>query len=111
MVKTFLQLFFVKKTIIGLFINYLGFTPLSYKIGLVKTLTHRAFKLCSNWCLFHDEVNNIKKYLEKNSCPENFIDREIKTYLEKQINVEPPKVSNTVKFDCVFLSCHVRVSE
>ena len=50
------------KTAIGLFTNYLSFTPLSYKIGLVKTLIHRAFKICSNWCLCHNEVNNIKKY-------------------------------------------------
>ena len=62
-----------------LFTNYLGFTLLSYKIGLVKTLIHCAFKICSNWCLFHDEVNNIKKYLEKNSYPMNFI-------CEKQIS-------------------------
>ena len=27
----------------------------------------------------------------------NFIDREIKTYLEKQFNIEPPKVFNTIK--------------
>ena len=29
----------------------------------------------------------------------NFIDREIKTYLQKQFNTEPPKVSNTIKFN------------
>ena len=29
----------------------------------------------------------------------NFIDREIKTYLEKQFNIEQPKVSNTIKFN------------
>ena len=29
----------------------------------------------------------------------NFSDREIKTYLEKQFNTEPPKVSNTIKFN------------
>ena len=46
---------------IGLFTNYLKFTPLSYKIVLFKTLIRRAFKICSNWCLFHNEVNNIKK--------------------------------------------------
>ena len=40
-----------KKTAIGLFTNYLSFTPLSYKIGLVKTLIHRAFKIYSNWYL------------------------------------------------------------
>ena len=66
MVKTFQQPFFVKRQLLA---YYLSFTPLSYKIGLVKTLIHRAFKIYSSWCLFHDEVNNIKKYLEKNSYP------------------------------------------
>ena len=63
--ENFSTTIFRKTTAIGLFTNYLSFTPLSYKIGLVKTLIHRAFKICSNWCLFHDEVNNIKKYLKK----------------------------------------------
>ena len=95
MVKTFVK----KKTAIDLHTYHLSFTPLSYKVGLVKTLIHHDFKICSNWCLFHDEVNNIKKYLEKNSYPKNFIDREIKTYLEKQFYIEPSKVSNTIKFN------------
>ena len=90
---------FRKTAAIGLFTNYLSFTALSYKIGLVKTLIHRAFKICSNWCLFHDEVNNIKKYLEKNSYPMNFIDREIKARLEKQFHIKPPSVFNTTKFN------------
>ena len=106
--ENFSATIFRKKVTIGLFTNHLCFTPLSYKIDLAKTLIHRAFKICSNWCLFHDEVNNIKKYLEKNSYPKNFIDREIKTYLEKQFNIEPPKVSNTVKFNYYKLpyNCH-----
>ena len=29
----------------------------------------------------------------------NFVDREIKTYLEKQFNIEPPKVFNNIKFN------------
>ena len=62
-------------------------------------MSHRAFQIYSNWRLFHDEVNNIKKYLEKNSYPMNVIDREIKTYFEKQFNIEPRKVSNTIKFN------------
>ena len=69
----------------GLFTNYLRFTPLSYKIGVIKSLIHRAFKICSNWCLFQDEVNNIKKYLEKNSYTMNFIDREVKRILKNNL--------------------------
>ena len=60
--ENFSTTIFCKKTTIDLFTNYLSFTPLSYKIGLVKTLIHRAFKIYSSWCLFHDEVN---KYLFK----------------------------------------------
>ena len=95
---------FCKKSIIGLFTNSLSFTQLSYKIVLAKTLIRRAFKVCSNWCLFDDEVNNIKKYLEKNSYSKSFIERKIKTYLEKQFNIEPTKASNSVKLNYYKLS-------
>ena len=59
---------FCKKTAIGLFINYLGFTLFSYKIGLVRTLLHRAFMISSSF-LFHEEVVKIKHYLEKKFIP------------------------------------------
>ena len=39
---------FRKKTAIGLFTNYLGFTPFSYKVVLVRTLLHRAFMVSSS---------------------------------------------------------------
>ena len=97
--ENFSTTIFCKTTAIGLFTNYLSFTPLSYKIGLVKTLIHRTFKICRSCFLFHDEVNNIKKYLEKNSYPMSFIDREINTHLEKQFNIEPPNLFDTIKFN------------
>ena len=40
---------FCKKTAIGLFTNYLGFTPFSYKVRLVRTLLHCAFLISSSW--------------------------------------------------------------
>ena len=82
--ENFSTAIFCKTTTIGLFTYYLSFTPLSYKIGLVKTLIHRTFKICRNCFLFHDEVNNI--------------DREINTHLEKQFNIEPPNLFDTIKF-------------
>ena len=56
---------FHKKTATGLFTNYLGFTPFSYKVGLVRTLLHRTFMISSSWFIFHEEVLKIKHYLEK----------------------------------------------
>ena len=56
---------FHKEPAIALFTNYLGFTPFSYKVGLVRTLLHRAFMINSSWFLFHEEIVKIKNYLEK----------------------------------------------
>ena len=61
-----------------------------------KTLIHHAFQIWSNWC-FTIKLVTFKKYLSKNSYSKNLIEREINTYLEKQFNIEPTKISNTVK--------------
>ena len=55
---------FLKEPGIGLFTNYLGSTPFSYKVGLVTTFLHRAFMVSSSWFLFNEEIK-IKYYLEK----------------------------------------------
>ena len=39
---------FRKKTSVGLYTNFASFTPFSYKIGLIKTLLHRAFQISSS---------------------------------------------------------------
>ena len=39
---------FRKKTSIGLYTNFTSFTPFSYKIGLIKTLLHRAFEISNS---------------------------------------------------------------
>ena len=56
----------------------------SYKVGLVKTLLHRAFSISSNWSIFHLELNKTKEMLEKNLYPSNLIDQQIKQYLHAQ---------------------------
>ena len=48
---------------------------------------------------FTIKLITLKSTQKKNSCSKNLIDREIKTYLEKQFNTVPPKVFNTVKFN------------
>ena len=55
---------FSKEPAIGLFTNYLGFTPFSYKVRLFRTLLHCTFMISSSWFLFHEEVVKIKHYLE-----------------------------------------------
>ena len=72
---------FRKKTSIGLYTNFTSFTPFLYKIGLIKTLLHRAFKISCCWNFFNQEKQKIKNLLMKNLCPSYLIDKEIKTFL------------------------------
>ena len=41
-------------------INFESFIPNLYKYVLICTLLTRAFKLCSNFELFHQEIENLK---------------------------------------------------
>ena len=90
-----------KETAIGLFNNYLGFTPSLYKVGLVRTLLHRAFMIGSSWFLFHEDVVKTKHYLEKNSYPLSFVDKQVKLFLENKVNEKSVTVNaiiNVVKY-------------
>ena len=75
-----------------------SYTPLGYKLGLIKTLIHRAFKISYNWITFHKEMELVKNYLGKNAYPPSIVDKEIKTYINKihtKKNAESEKKQKT----------------
>ena len=86
---------FRKETAIGLFTNYLDFTPFSYKVGFARTLLHHAFMISSSLFVFHEEVIKIKHYLEKNSYPLSFVDKKVKFFTENKINEKTDTVDAT----------------
>ena len=100
----FLTSDYCKKHSNGLYTNHLSFAPLSYKMGLVRTLLHQAFVISSNWSnwsIFHLELSKTKESLEKNLYPSNFIDQQIKQYLHAQFsdkNHEEPSNSIYVSY-------------
>ena len=63
--------------------NFESFVPVSYKSSLIFMLLFRAFKLCSNLELFHQEILNLKNIFKRNSYPCNFIDVCIQKCLNK----------------------------
>ena len=78
-----------KPTYNGLFTNFEIFIPDSYKYALLFTLLHKAFKLCFNFELFHQETENLKNIFRKTGYPVNFIE----VYLlapKKQLTVVLP---------------------
>ena len=71
-----------KSTYAGLLLNKKSFTSFSYKISLIKCLIDRSFKTCNNCNSFHDDIENIKSNLIKNTYPPFLIDKVIKKYLD-----------------------------
>ena len=72
-----------KSNFSGVFTNFGSFIPKSYKHNLLFNLLHRAFKLCSNFELFHLEIDKLKTIFENNGYLKSFVDLCIKKYLDK----------------------------
>ena len=63
-----------KITFTGLLLNFNSFTPLKYKLGLIKTLIDMVFKISFNWLTFHAGILNVKSLLSKNAYPSFVVD-------------------------------------
>ena len=57
--------------------------PLSYKFSLVSTIIFRSFTICSDMPKFHQEICKIKDIFIKNGYSERFLDKCVKTFLNK----------------------------
>ena len=78
-----ITLVFRKATFSGVFNNFKSIMPVTYKIGLVHTLLHRSFSICSSYEKFREEIVLLKEVCKKNEYPQFFIDKCIKRYLNK----------------------------
>ena len=78
----------------GLYTNFVSFTPYSCKTGLIKTLTHRTYEISSSCALFNEEISNVKHLLVKNMYPSYFIDKQVKCFLHNKLSNNS---SNAVK--------------
>ena len=63
---------------------------------MLFTLLHRAFKLCSNFERFHQEIDKLKTIFENNVYPKSFVDLCIKKYshkvfIKKEVVLKPSK--------------------
>ena len=52
--------------------------------------------ISSSWFLFHEEIVRIKHYLEKDSYPLGFVDKQVKFFLENKINEKNVTVNATM---------------
>ena len=85
-----------KPTFSGVFTNFESFIPDIYKRGLVESLLHRSFRLCSNYEKFHREIETLKSILKRNSYPHNLVSNFIKKllnnlFVERDLNFTVPR--------------------
>ena len=64
-----------KKTFTGLLTNNFSFTSYFYKVGLIKTLVDRAYKINNTWLGFHEDINKLTDILKKNLFPAHLIEK------------------------------------
>ena len=73
----FITSIYRKPTFTGLFSKFYAFSPLKNKENLIATLTVRAYRICSNYDLFNQEIDKLKSILQSNGYPLKFIERVI----------------------------------
>ena len=75
-----------KPTFSGLYTNFYSFISEKYKKGLILSLFFRIFTFTITWEKFHSEVEFLRNIFKKNSYPEHFFDKCIKTFLDKKFS-------------------------
>ena len=85
-----------KPTFSGVFTHYESYIDQSYKKSLIFTLLFCCYPLCSDYTLFHLEVEKLREILKKNSYPSSIIELSIRTFLNrlyvpKQVYSTAPK--------------------
>ena len=59
-----------------------------HKRGLIETLLHRNFRLCSSYKNFHQELENLNSILKHNNYPQNFSSQCGEKFLNKFIIIK-----------------------
>jgi hypothetical protein len=66
---------YTKTTNTGECMNYNSITTEQYKLAVVRTFLHRAYKISSSWELLHSEMQRIKQLLTNNNYPITIIEK------------------------------------
>lgn len=81
-----------KPTFSGVYTHFSSYLPTVYKESLVSTLLYRAYRICSNWTEIHKETSRIRKLMQKNAYPQQFLDKLISAFYNR-INTHESQVT------------------
>ena len=101
-----------KPTNSGLLTNFDSFVCFKYKIGLIKTLFDRIFKINNKWKGFNENLCEMKETLQKNNFPSKLIDENVKTaYNNKMLNKTISKNDESRFFKLSYIGSFSRYAE
>ena len=72
-----------KKTFTGLSLNFYSFCDRKFKENACSTLLHRAYKICSNYKLYNEDIEFLRTFFKGNNYPTKILDNKVYKYLEK----------------------------
>ncbi|XP_076042001.1 uncharacterized protein LOC143025906 [Oratosquilla oratoria] len=72
-----------KKTDIGRCLNAASECPQRYKLSVIRAYLRRAFRNCSSWTLFHQELSRIKQILSNNGYSNTIIDNKTRIFMTR----------------------------
>jgi len=77
---------YTKETNYGDCLNFNSICPDKYKAGVIRAFLHRGYHVSSDWQTFHEEIDRIKQILTNNNYPMNFIEENVKKFLESKFS-------------------------
>jgi hypothetical protein len=77
-----------KKTFTGVYLNWNSLTANRYKIGLIRCLAERAWRICSDEKDRYEELEKLKVILHRNDYPPDIVENTISKMIAKKRN--PP---------------------
>ena len=83
-----------------MYLNWNSLTARRYKVGLIRCLADRIWKLVSNTDERLREVNKRKTILVKNEYPSNVVEQALNRFLERKARHEDPKMYGPDKLKC-----------
>ena len=81
-----------KPTFSGLGTSFFSHCPRLFKLNAINTLVYRAYKICSNYTLFNNEIHFLSDFFHDNGYPPSLIFKRVKGFLD---NIYKPKAIPT----------------
>jgi len=87
-----------KKTFTGVYLNWNSLTARRYKIGLIRCLAERIWRICSEEKERLNELEKLKTILERNEYPEDVIKTTLSRFMESKTRpANPVELEKPVK--------------